>query len=103
MGWFERRSPRIGLALVLALTLILLVIMAWFMSPNARLVTTGIAVFAVLLAAVVLVLPARLVARDTNDTALEGEQRANCSRASSRHQIGRWELWFSNVHRFYFQ
>lgn len=69
--------PRVSLAL-LTLALILLVVLAWWLvSPNARLVTAAIAAFAVLMAASVLVLPARLVARDANGAVLEGEQRAN--------------------------
>jgi uncharacterized protein YjbI with pentapeptide repeats len=69
--------PRVSLAL-LALALILLVVLAWWLvSPNAGLVTAAIAAFAVLMAASVLVLPARLVARDANGAVLEGEQRAN--------------------------
>jgi hypothetical protein len=69
--------PRVSLAL-LTLALILLVVLAWWLvSPNAGLVTAAIAAFAVLMAASVLVLPARLVARDANGAVLEGEQRAN--------------------------
>jgi uncharacterized protein YjbI with pentapeptide repeats len=69
--------PRVGLVL-LVLALVLLVVAAWrFVSPTAGLVAAGIAAFSVLVAAAVLVLPARLVARDTNGAALEGEQRAS--------------------------
>jgi hypothetical protein len=76
-----RRSGRlplpVGLAL-LVLTLILLVVLAWWLlSPIAGLVSAGLVTFAVLTGATILVLPARLVARDTNGAALEDEQRAS--------------------------
>ena len=68
--------PRIGL--VLLILAILLVVLAWWLvSPYAALVAVGIAVFAVLVAVSVLVLPARLVARDTDAASLNSEQRAS--------------------------
>lgn len=69
--------PRVVLAAVF-LTLIALVVSAWWLvSPTAGLMTAGIAVFALLVAVSVLVLPGRLVARDTNGAALDAEQSAN--------------------------
>jgi uncharacterized protein YjbI with pentapeptide repeats len=77
MRWSSVLCRRVGLALLVS-AVILLVVLAWRLgSPNTGLLVAGIAAFLVLTVASILVLPARLVARDTKGASLGNEQRAN--------------------------
>jgi hypothetical protein len=77
MLWSSPLLRRVGLALLVSAVLVL-VVLAWSLgSQSMGLLATGIAGFVVLAAASILVLPARLVARDTKGASLGDEQRAN--------------------------
>ena len=68
-----RLPPRVAPAFPILAPVLLVVLAWWLVSPYAGLVTAGIAAAAVLVVVSVWVLPARLVARDTNGAVLEGE------------------------------
>jgi hypothetical protein len=64
--------PRAGLALLVLAPILLAAAAWWLISPTAGLVAATVLALGIVIAASVLVLPARLVARDINGVALEG-------------------------------